>query len=119
LGSFCKPQISAVFRNFLGRIYSEHIEIMACILDTFTAPLPHAFLDQISASDEGRAVDPWRLFRVSAWWQTDPGQPPGNEKTAGRAATLASGHFNSASAIFNQYNITDSRASAVLAGGAS
>ncbi len=42
--------------------------------------------------------------------------PPGQQKTAGRAATLRSGSFNSCAAMAESYRCGDSRASAVLAG---
>ena len=60
-----------------------------------------------------------RFGRIAAATEAIARPPDQIRKTAGRAATLASGHFNSVAATRVFYAITESRASIELAGGAS
>ena len=57
-----------------------------------------------------------RILPGSQLVGTGPEPPPGQRKTAGRAATLRSGSSDSCGAIAKSYRCGDSRARAVLAG---
>ena len=75
------------------------------------AAISFAFGDNLASLSHGRIPTGSQLVG------TGPEPPPGQRKTAGRAATLRSGSMNSYAAILESYRSSDSCASAVCKGG--